>query len=295
MTMRQRFLDVTTRALDEDPRVALVVADISARFLDEAFARHPHRVLNVGIREQLLIGSAAGLALSGMRPVAHTYAPFLVERAFEQIKLDLGHQDLGALLVSTGASYDEPGYGRTHQAPADVALLDTIPGFSIHVPGHSDEVEVLMRHELGQDGRAYVRTSIQHNSRPQPVKVGHFLRLRDGDLATIVAVGPMLDRALAATHDLDVTVLYATTIRPFDTEALLAGPCSRVILVEPYLAGTSAAVVSSALTHLPHQLLALGVQREETRRYGTPEQHDVHHGLDAPGLRRQILRWLPDS
>ena len=263
-----------------------------ARVVVDAQARHPHRVLNVGIREQLLVGAAAGLALSGLRPVAHTYAPFLVERAFEQIKLDLGHQDLGAVLVSTGASYDEPGYGRTHQAPGDVAMLDTVPGFTIHVPGHWDEVEVLLRHELTQDGRAYLRTSVQHNTHPQPVRPGQFLRMRAGGCGTVVAVGPVLDRVLAATADLDVTVLYAATVRPFDTEALLAGTCSHVVLVEPYLAGTSAAAVSTALAHVPHRLLALGVGREEVRRYGTCEQHDTWHGLDASGLRERIGDWL---
>lgn len=292
MTMRQRFLDVMSAALDEDPRVALVLADISMRFLGEPLARHPRRVLNVGIREQLLIGATAGLALSGLRPVAHTYAPFLVERAFEQIKLDLAHQDLGAVLVSTGASYDEPAYGRTHQAPGDVALIDTLPGFTIHVPGHPDEVEVLLRHELVRDSRAYLRTSVQENARPQPVRAGQFLRVREGRLATVVAVGPVLDRVLAATIGLDVTVLYAATVRPFDIQALLTGPCEQVVLVEPYLAGTSAAVVSDALSHLPHRLLSLGVGRAELRRYGTPEQHDRAHGLDAIGLRERITSWL---
>jgi transketolase len=292
MTMRQRFVDVMTAALEGDPRVALVLADISVRLLGEASSRHPERVLNVGIREQLLVGVAAGLSLAGLRPVAHTYAPFLVERAFEQIKLDLCHQDLGAVLVSTGASYDEPGYGRTHQAPGDVALLDTLPGFTVHVPGHPDEVESLLRHELAGEGRAYLRTSVQQNAAAQPVVPGRFLRLREGASATVVAVGPTLDRVLEATAGLDVTVLYAATVRPFDVPALLAGPVHQVVLVEPYLAGTSVAVVSAALSHVPHRVLGLGVGRQELRRYGTPEQHDAAHGLDAAGLRAQIRKWV---
>ena len=119
-TMRQRFTRVTVAALDDDPRLALVLADIGVDAFEQAGAsqRHPQRVINVGIREQLMIGVAAGLAQEGMRPVVHSYAPFLVERPFEQIKLDLGHQDVGALLVSTGASYDASPRGARTRRPA---------------------------------------------------------------------------------------------------------------------------------------------------------------------------------
>ncbi|HEY7920191.1 MAG TPA: transketolase, partial [Streptosporangiaceae bacterium] len=117
--MRERFTAVTTDLLAEHPRLAVVLADISADSFRPAATRYPDRVINVGIREQLLISAAGGLSLAGMRPIAHTFACFLVERPFEQIKLDLNHQDAdaGAVLVSSGASYDYSEYGRTHQSP----------------------------------------------------------------------------------------------------------------------------------------------------------------------------------
>src|SRR5262245_36136934 len=126
-TMRERFTSVTPGLLAADPALALVLADVPAGLFEPARMRYPGRVLNLGIREQLLVSVAAGLALAGMRPIAHTFASFLVERPFEQIKLDLNHQNVGAVLVSAGGSYDYSGSGRTHQAPGDVALLDTLP------------------------------------------------------------------------------------------------------------------------------------------------------------------------
>ncbi len=73
-TMRERFTTVVSRLLDEDPRVAVVLAEIGADGFAGAARRHPDRVVNVGIREQLLVGAGAGLALTGLRPVLHTFA-----------------------------------------------------------------------------------------------------------------------------------------------------------------------------------------------------------------------------
>jgi transketolase len=299
-TMRDRFAPAVSRMLDEDPRVAVVVAEIGAAALDGARARHPDRVINVGIREQLLIGTGAGLALTGMRPVVHTFASFLVERPFEQVKLDLGHQDVGAVLVSAAASFDWPAGGFTHMAPGDVALLDTLDGWTVHVPGHPDEAETLLRHavrpgDITADDKVYVRLSVQANSTALPVDGERFLVVREGRCGVVLAVGPMLDAVLAATEGLDVTVLYATTVRPFDAAALrwsAEQATADVVLVEPYLAGTSTAAANDALADVPHRVLGLGVGRRELRRYGTVEEHVAAHGLDAGSLRERIGAFL---
>ena len=96
---RTQFARTATDLLDEDLSTALVWAEISARFFGDAVRRHPDRALNVGIREQLLVNVGAGMALTGMRPIVHTFGTFLVERAFEQVKLGFAHQGVGGVLV----------------------------------------------------------------------------------------------------------------------------------------------------------------------------------------------------
>lgn len=295
--MRERFASVASQLLDEDQRLAVVLAVLSAERFTEAARRHPHRVIDVGIREQLLISVTGGLALTGLRPIAHSFASFLVERPFEQIKLDLTHQGIGAILVSSAASFDKSGEGRTHQAPGDVALLDTLEGWTVHVPGHPDEAEALLRHAVTDgDSRVYLRLSNHTNQAPRPVHPGRFAVLREGDAGVVLAVGPMLDSVLAATEQLNVTVLYASSVRPFDAHTLrvAAGRTegAAVVLAEPYLAGTSAAFANEALADLPHRVLALGTARKELRSYGTWPEHLTAHGLDAAGLRPRIEKFL---
>jgi len=283
LDMRGQFTETTARLLREDPRLALVLAEIGATQFAAAAAPQD-RVFNVGIREQLMVGVASGLALTGFRPIVHTIATFAIERPFEQLKLDLGHQDVGAIVVAHGASYDYAESGRTHQAPEDVILIDSLPGWSIHVPGHPDEVPGLLERLSTEDGRAYVRLSVQQNAEAHRPGL-----IRAGTRGTVIAVGPMLDRVLAATEHLDVSVMYLTTVRPFDGDLLRAAlETPNVALVEPYLEGTSSAVVSRALADVPHRLLAIGVKKMEHRAYGTPADHDQAHGLDTASLALRL-------
>lgn len=294
-TPREQFAATTTDLLDEDPRTALVWAEISGRYFEEASRRHPGRVVNVGIREQLLVNVGAGMALTGMRPVVHTISSFLVERAFEQVKLGFAHQGTGGVLVGVGGSYDVSAGGRTHQAPGDVALMDTLPDVYVHAPGTAREVDEALRGAVAADGLHYVRVVEQVNAESYP-QDGRLHRVRGGAGPVVVAFGPMLDPVLEATAGLDVSVLYASRVRPFDVAglraALPASGAAQVVLVEPWLSGTSARVVAEALQDVPHRLLALGVPRRELRRYGSPAEHAAAYGLDPAGLRRSIAAFV---
>jgi transketolase len=139
----------------------------------------------------------------------------------------------------------------------------------------------------------YVRLSARENSSAYPV--GGFVPVRQGRLGVVVAVGPTLDAVLEATSTLDVTVLYAGTVRPFDHAALrdaVAAASPNVVLVEPYLAGTSAHEVAAALD-VPHRLRSVGVRRDlEVHAYGTAGEHDAVHGLDAAGIADVVRRTI---
>ena len=193
-TMRERFAAVTSGLLAEHPRLAVVLADITADSFEPARKRYPDRVINLGIREQLLISVTGGLALAGMRPVAHTFASFLVERPFEQIKLDLNHQGAGR---GAGQRRARPttiaDNGRTHQSPGDVALLGTLPGWTVHVPGHPDEAERQLRAAATGQDLVYLRLSTTANTVPLAAAPGRLTVLRTGRRGTVLAVGPLAD------------------------------------------------------------------------------------------------------
>lgn len=291
--LREQFVITASDLIRSDPRVAVVLAEISAAQFRPVAHDHPDRVINVGIREQLMVSTGAGLALAGLRPIVHSFGAFVIERPWEQVKLDFSHQDLGGILVGAYGSYDWPAGGRTHQAPGDVALLDTLRDWTIHVPGHSAELDRQLRAAARGDDRIYLRVGDGQNPEPVGNADGRLAVVREGSRGTLVAVGPTLHKVLPAAEGLDVTVLYASTVRPFDHETLrrtLSEP--NVIMVEPYLAGTSAAEIARALAGLPHRQLGLGVGDPDPHRYGEPADHDQLHGLDPAGLRSSIARFL---
>ena len=295
--MRAAACDAAVERFLADDRTAVVLAEISTDLFEPAFRHDPRRAINVGIMEQTMVGVAAGFALEGFRPIVHTIAPFLAERALEQVKLDFGYQGLEGLFITTGASYDYAASGMTHHGWADVAALATVPGLEIVVPGAAAEAAALVRSSHGNGRATYLRTSAAENASARELAPGGLTRVRSGPELTVVAVGPMLDRTLDALDGLDATVLYATTVVPLDAAVLAAAaaPAADVVVVEPFAEGTLAWQVTAALGDRPLRLLSVGVPRQVISRYGTREQHDRALGLDPAGIRERVVRFLERS
>ena len=292
--MRTQASATALDLLRRDPRVAVLIAEISLSYFRGAIEHDPRRAVNVGIMEQSLVGVAAGFAMEGFHPIVHTIAPFLAERPFEQVKLDFGYQGLGGTFVSVGASYDYAAEGGTHHAPGDVQAMLSIPRMQVLVPGHASEIDALVRATYANGLPTYVRGSTAVNRDSFDVEPGRLEVVRRGSRATLLAFGPMLSRTLDACSGLDVSVLYATSVEPFDHRGLasLAGPDPLVLVAEPFYEGTSVPAIAESLRHLPSRIVPIGVPRAFLHRYGTAGEHDRALGLDAAGIRRRVSTAL---
>src|SRR5262249_39109032 len=159
-----------------------------------------------------------------------------------------------------GASYDYSTEGMTHHGPGDVQILRSLPGMQIVVPGTASEFDQLFREAYANNAPTYYRMSVSENPVEHSVRFGKLEVIRRGNRATVIAVGPMLNRVQSALEDMDVTLLYCTTVAPFDRTALRALCAGNdIIVVEPYYEGTLIPEISAALEDQPTRIKSIGV------------------------------------
>lgn len=291
--MRKEFARIMGMELAANPASTLILGDIGVFGHRDSFEKFPDRVFNIGILEQSMVSFAAGMAIEGMSPTIHTIAPFLVERAFEQIKIDFGYQSLGGNFVTVGASLDYAGLGATHHCPGDVGLMLNIPGAEIYVPGTAKEFSTLFSQSCRNEKISYFRLSEKMNSDSVKTEYQKGFLLKKGSLLTVLAIGPMLNLVEQATSDLDVTVLYYNSISPFDSELLRSNLESRKLyIVEPFYENTIAQVIQQNLTDRAVMTRAKGIPRRFLTNYGTTDEHYEAIGLTSQSIRIEIQEML---
>lgn len=208
-----------------DPKLVVMVGDISHGILKPFATKYPNRYYNIGICEPTMVNLAAGLSKVGLIPVVHTIAPFLIERAYEQIKLDFGYQQLSINLISVGGAFDYAQLGCSHHCYSDVSLISHINNSCVFCPGTAAEFNTLFKQSYQNGKINYFRlTENPHEvSIVDSIEVGKAIHIRSGIDLTLVTTGAQLKNALAACHEIEekgftVDLIYLPTIKPFPVD-----------------------------------------------------------------------------
>jgi transketolase len=151
--MRRRFGKIINDLAKKDDKIILLVGDIGYGIFDDFRKEHPKRFFNLGICEQSLIGVAAGLALEGLKPWVYTITPFLIERPFEQIKLDIDQQNVNVKLVGFA---DYPHLGPTHREINDEKLMSLFQNIDSYFPKNGSETEKFIYKSYKKNGPNFI-------------------------------------------------------------------------------------------------------------------------------------------
>ena len=292
--MRRTFLKRVAEMIREEEDTTFFTVDIGMWAIRDVLRDYPDRCSNIGIYEDAMFSIAAGMARRGLVPTLFGIQPYLIERTLEQIKLDLAYQGLGVNVVGTGAAVDYSKYGYSPYCAEDVHVIKSIPGCEFIAPGSAGEFLQLFN-QAYRDGRpSFFRISDHPNQHYDlDVTLGKANVMQAGQKATVIAVSVMLDTVMEACQGQDVTVLYYTTLEPFDQQTLAENcPSDKILVVEPEYQDSLLADIHHALPGRALHIEQIGLPREIFRNYGSYQEKMEHYGLTAEHVRQALQDLL---
>ena len=303
--MRDAFLISLMTLAETDNRVALLTGDLGFGVVEKFGTKFPDRFWNCGVAEQSMIGIAAGLAKSGMRPFVYSIANFPTFRCLEQIRNDICYHNLPVTIVSVGAGLGYGTLGYTHHGIEDIAAMRSLPNISIYSPSDPIEVtNVLTRISqnpaptylrLGKNGEPEIQAGTS-NAIP-----GSARELTSGSHLTILATGAVTENCLRVAEQLriqgfEIQVISVTQLEPLDIKFLLANITStKILVVEEHVkrGGFTAALLESFNENgSSPQLHRLYVNESNISEIGTQEYLRGLSGLDKDGIAKKCLEIL---
>ncbi len=281
----------------EHPEIVVLDADLSKSTKTSTFAvAFPGRFHDMGIAEQDMMSTAAGLATAGMVPFVSTFAIFGTGRAWEQLRNSVCYPSLNVKLVATHGGITVGEDGGSHQALEDLAVTRVIPNLQVVVPADCIETAQVIERIASLPGPFYVRLPRGKGPDLHPAdyqfRLGHAPRLRDGDDVCIAACGLMVQIALEAAEllhaeGLEARVLNVSSLKPLDQESLslAARETGALVTVEEHnvIGGLGSAICEALSGCCPVPVLRVGVQ-DQFGQSGTAEELLVHYGLTAEAV-----------
>lgn len=228
--IRNQFADTVYDVGEKDEKLVVIVGDISHGIMQPFAKKNPGRYFNIGICEPSTVNLAAGINKVNLIPVVHTIAPFLIERSYEQIKLDFGYQSLSGNFVSVGASFDYSKLGCSHHCYSDVSLLSHLKRSRIFLPSSCQEFDALFKKTYYENYINYYRIpEFSHDVDFEYNKIipGKSIKICNGCDLTIAVCGPLLKKVIKAKKiiekdtNLSVEIIYYHTLKPFDNKELI--------------------------------------------------------------------------
>jgi transketolase len=287
--MRAELAKLCFETVKTDVKSVVMVGDISHFLLRETEQLAPDRFYNIGICEQSMIGMASGMAIEGMRPIVHTIAPFLVERAHEQIKVDLGYQHTEVTVVTVGGTYDYSDLGCTHHCYNDIALMKSIPNMEVYEPGTPKEFRELFTQTWGNGNPKYFRLSAHTHSQDVTVQSEKVNIIRDSiDGRWVFVTGHLLDDVL---EDTNCGVIYVSTLHGMSNNSIEM--LSELFKNQPKLYSVENHFKIGGLGDLVSDIFSLpvkriGLDRKFLTNYGTYNDLRKESNMDRESILRQL-------
>jgi transketolase len=303
--LREAFGEALIEFGSDYPGLVVLDADISASLKTGKFAeKYPDRHFNFGVAEQNMMMSAAGLASTGMIPLACTYATFSTMRACEQIRTMICYPKLNVKIIATHGGIEVGWDGPTHQATEDIAMMRSIPNMTVIVPADATAVKPLLRQAIEMEGPVYFRMG----RNPVPViysgkqvfTLGNAIFLRKGGSVLLVATGNMVSTALEtadllSSSGVECGVLDMHTIKPLDEDTLLdyAKSAELVVTFEDHniIGGLGGAVAECLSENNPKPLIRIGV-RDVFTESGDPKELHKKYAMDAQYACKRVSEFL---
>ena len=226
--LREEFADLMLEIGNKDKKLVVMVGDISHGILQPFAKKYPNRYYNIGICEPSMVNIAAGIKKVGLIPVVHTIAPFITERALEQIKLDLAYQNLGANLVSIGSAFDYAKLGCSHHCYTDISILSHLKSSQLFIPGSKIEFRELFKQAYKLNKTNYFKltdNSHEFKFKKDQIRIGKGILVYPGNDLTISVIGSQLKNVIKVREKhrkkmISAEVLYVTTLKHFDNKII---------------------------------------------------------------------------
>jgi transketolase len=287
----------------ENKKLVMVSADLEDATRAEYFKKTAaDRFFSVGIAEQDMIGMAAGFASEGFVAVTNSFAVFLTNRGYDQIRMDVCYNNLNVKLVATHAGITVGEDGASAQCLEDLAIMRVLPNMKVICPMDTIEAKKATRAMVDQKGPFYLRLSRSAlpvlTDETTPFVVGKANVLRDGKDVTVIACGVMVSEAFNAAKDLEkegisVRVINMHTIKPLDVEMILkcAKETGAIVTAEEHQlsGGLGSAVAEALVQHVPVPVEMVGMH-DSFGQTGTPEQLLQHYKMKAVDIAAAVKK-----